>query len=65
MEVNTVATEKSVRVFDNFFDLFNTRHINEHERKLKPDLQAYYHTCDKRLQVWNTVISTLSMILNC
>ena len=51
MEANTVATEQFVRIFDNFFDLFNTRNLEEYELKLKPDLQAYYHTCDKRLQV--------------
>jgi len=51
-EVDTRATEEFVRIFDKFFDLFNTRNIGEHGWKLKPDLQPYYRTCDKRLQVY-------------
>ena len=52
MEVNTEATEKFVRTFDKFFDLFNTRNLGEHGWKLKPDLQPYCLTTDKRLQVY-------------
>ena len=51
MEVDTRATEEFVRVFDKFFDLFNTRSLDEGHFKLKPNLNAYYCTNDKRLQV--------------
>ena len=38
-------------MFDKFFDIFNTRAINEHTIKKKPNLKPFYEKDDKRLKV--------------
>lgn len=50
---DTEGTEEFCQIFDKFFDLFNTRSVNETIRKRKPDLMPYYHASDPRLQVQN------------
>ena len=36
---DTQETEKFCQVFDQFFDIFNTRSLKEADRKLKPNLK--------------------------
>ena len=47
---NTQATE---RMFDKFFDIWNTRALEESERKLKPNLKPFYYDFNRRLDVRN------------
>ena len=44
-------TTKFCQMFDKFFNIFNTRAINEHTIKKKPNLKPYYEKHDKRLKV--------------
>ena len=53
MTQDTEATEEFCRIFDKFFDLFNTRSVTECIRKRKPDLMPYYRANDIRLKVYN------------
>ena len=51
MQANTTETEKFCKMFDRFFDIFNTRAIGEADRKRKPDLKPFYTSTDERLEV--------------
>lgn len=51
IQANTTETEKFCRMFDKFFDIFNTRAIEEADRKRKPDLKPFYSSTDERLEV--------------
>ena len=53
IQANTTETEKFCRIFDKFFDIFNTRAIEEADRKRKPDLKPFYSSRDERLEVCN------------
>lgn len=44
-------TERFVRIFDRFFDMLNTRSMNESIFKRKPDLAPYRTSEDTRLMV--------------
>ncbi len=44
-------TERFVRKFNKFFDLFNVRSLTEHIKQRKPDLKPYRDVEDKRLKV--------------
>ena len=48
---DTSETEQFCTIFDKFFDIFNTRSIDEGQRKRKPDLNPFYRTDDPRLKV--------------
>ena len=48
---DTSETEKFCTIFDKFFDIMNTRSIDEGQRKRKPDLNPFYSTDDPRLKV--------------
>ena len=61
MEVDTRAAEEFVRVFDNFFDLFNTCNLDEGHFN---DLNAYYCANDKRLQVLCHNIIKFTIVIN-
>jgi len=44
-------TERFVRIFDRFFDMLNTRSMNESIYERKPDLAPYRTSVDTRLMV--------------
>lgn len=44
-------TERLVCTFDNFFDLFNVRSLNEYILKRKPNLCPYTSANDERVKV--------------
>jgi len=44
-------TERFVRKFNKFFDLFNVRSLTEYIKQRKPDLEPYRDVEDKRLKV--------------
>lgn len=48
---DTTETERLCRMFDKFFDIFNTRSVDEAQRKLKPNLSPFYSREDPRLKV--------------
>ena len=48
---DTTETEKFCRMFDKFFDIFNTRSVDEHKIKRKPNLRPFYNKDDERLKV--------------
>lgn len=50
---NTEETEIFCLTFDKLFDIFNTRTIEEGERKRKPNLKPFYKKEDQRLKVTN------------
>ena len=50
---NTEETETFCLNFDKFFDICNTRTIEEGERKRKPNLKPFYVKEDQRLKVCN------------
>lgn len=47
----TKQTERFVRMFDRFFDMMNTRSLEECVHKRKPDLAPYRTSGDTRLEV--------------
>ena len=47
-------TAKFVLLMDRFFDCMNTRHLNEGQRKLKPDLDPYRDVNDPRFDFLET-----------
>lgn len=63
----TLETEHFCRIFDKFFDLFNTRSLTECERKRKPDLSPYYDDEDSRLNLSfvQSLIFILIIAYNC
>jgi hypothetical protein len=50
-DVSTKETERFVRFFDRFFDMLNTRSMEESIYKRKPDLAPYKTSEDTRLEV--------------
>ena len=50
---NTEETETFCSNFDKFFDICNTRSIEEGEKKRKPNLKPFYVKEDQRLEVKN------------
>ena len=48
---DTEETERFCLMFDRFFDMLNTRAIDEGTRRRKPDLKAYEQVDDERFQV--------------
>ena len=48
---DTEETEQFCLMFDNFFDMLNTRAIDEGMRRKKPDLKPYEKVDDERFQV--------------
>ena len=48
---DTEETERFCLMFDRFFDMLNTRAIDEGMRRRKPDLKAYEQVDDERFQV--------------
>ena len=59
MTVDTEETEHFCRMFDKFFDLFNTRVIEEANRKKKPDLKPFYADDDLHFKVRFTAFLNL------
>lgn len=51
MDLDTTETERFVRKFDRFFDMLNTRCLEEGTKKIKPDLDPYRSSADERLKV--------------
>lgn len=51
IDQDTTETERFVRIFDRFFDMLNTRCLEEGIQKIKPDLHPYRSSEDKRLKV--------------
>jgi len=51
MQANTTETEKFAAYVQQFFDIFNTRAIEEADQKNKPDLKPFYSSGDERLEV--------------
>lgn len=49
--LDTTATEKFCRIFDKFFDICNTRSVDEHKIKKKPNVCPFYEADDERLKV--------------
>ena len=47
---DTEETERFCLMFDRFFDMLNTRAIDEGMRKKKPDLKSYKKVDDERFQ---------------
>ena len=47
-----METEIFVRNFDRFFDMLNTRCLEEEIYTLKPDLKAYKEPNDERFKVY-------------
>ena len=62
MDSDTTETEKFVRTFDRFFDMLNTRCLEEGVQKIKPDLHPYRSSDDTRLKVSCTVMVFLIII---
>ena len=53
----TKQTERFVRMFDRFFDMLNTRSLEECVHKRKPDLAPYRNTQDTyTLEVFITLV---------
>ena len=50
-ESDTRETQKFVRTFDRFFDMLNTRSLEEGIYKIKPDLLAYKTFDDPRFTI--------------
>lgn len=50
-ESDTTETERFIRKFDRFFDMMNSRCIDEDVKKRKPDLAPYRKPDDTRLKV--------------
>lgn len=48
---DTHETERFVRFMDRFFDMLNTRSVEEGSKKRKPDLYPYRTPDDARLKV--------------
>lgn len=48
---DTEETERFCITFDRYFDMMNTRAIDEGLRRRKPDLKAYEDVDDSRFQV--------------
>ena len=48
---DTEETERFCLMFDRFFDMLNTRAIDEGMRRKKPDLKPYEKVDDERFQV--------------
>lgn len=46
---NTKETEQFVRTFDRFFDMMNTRYLEEGTQRIKPDLDPYREKDDRWL----------------
>lgn len=46
-------TKRFVEIFNKFFDCLNVRHLDEHRKKLNPNLEPYRKPDDKRLKVSN------------
>ena len=49
---DTIETRKFVRTFDRFFDMLNTRSLEEGIYKRKPDLLPYRKIDDARFKVY-------------
>ena len=49
--LDTIATEMFCRIFDKFFDICNTRSVDEHIIKKKPNVKPFYEAGDERLEV--------------
>ena len=49
--IDTTETEKFCQMFDQFFDMLNTRSLDEHTIKKKPNLRPFYDSNDERLKV--------------
>ena len=43
---NTEATETFSRMFGKFFDIWNTKALEESDKKLKPNLKPFYYDFD-------------------
>ena len=56
---NTEETEAFCSNFDKFFDICNTRSIEEGEKKRKPNLKPFYVKEDQRLEVTNNFSSVI------
>ena len=54
-KTDTSATEKFCRIFNKFFDIFNTRSINEGKFKKNHDLDPFSKEDDPRLKVHSIV----------
>lgn len=54
-EPDTRETERFVRFMDRFFDMLNTRSVEEGSNKRKPDLDPYRTPDDSRLKVIRAV----------
>ena len=63
MTQDTEATEEFCRIFEKFFDLFNTRSVTECIRKRKPDLMPYYRANDVRLKVYSCIHVNIFVII--
>ena len=50
-EHDIIETQKFVKTFDRFFDMLNTRSLEEGIYKKKPDLLPYRTTDDQRFEV--------------
>jgi len=48
---DTKETERFVRTFDRFFDMMNTRCLEEGMQNIKPDLDPYREKNDDRFEV--------------
>ena len=55
-DANTRETIRFVKTFDRFFDMLNTRSIEESKYKNKSDLACYRSAEDKRLKVASSYI---------
>ena len=60
-EDGTAETQRFVRKFDSFFDMMNTRCLEEGCYNKKPDLKAYRKLNDTHFEVYN---SKRSLICN-
>lgn len=49
---DTKETVRFVKMFDKFFDMLNTRSLDEAQYKGKPDLAPYRSPEDERLEVF-------------
>ncbi len=49
--LETVETERFIRLVDRFFDCLNVRSVSEWVTKLKPDRKPYYKHNDDRMKV--------------
>lgn len=60
-EDDTIETQRFVRTFDWFFDMLNTRSLEEGIYKRKPDLLAYRTIDDPRFEV-NQLLSQHTLV---